>query len=390
MFVTAIIAAGGRGERLEGAVPKQLRVVNGRTVLERSLEPFDRSEVVNEIVIALSPQLLASPPAFLEKMTTPTRLVAGGDRRQDSVAAGLFAASARADVVVVHDAARPFCTTQLIERTIVAAAESGAAVAAVGVHDTVKEGRYESGVRVVCGTLPRERILLAQTPQAFTRDILEQAVAAGQAGATGTDEAALAELAGHSVRLVEGDPSNLKITTEADLAMAHMMASRDSRQETTARIGLGYDLHRVVEGRRLVLGGVGIPSDRGLLGHSDADVVCHAVTDAVLGAANMGDIGGWFPDDDAAWKHASSVTLLRRAVDMVREQGFGVVNVDVVVITDWPRIRDHREAMCRNLAEALHVGPDRVGVKGKTSEGVGRGGRGEAIEVHAIALLNRR
>jgi 2-C-methyl-D-erythritol 4-phosphate cytidylyltransferase/2-C-methyl-D-erythritol 2,4-cyclodiphosphate synthase len=388
MFVTAIIAAGGRGERLGGPVHKQLRHLGGRTVLERSVEPFDRSDVVKEIVVVLPPELVTSPPAFLARLRTPVRLVPGGSRRQDSVAAGLDAAASEADVLVIHDAARPFCTPSLVERTVAAAAESGAAIAAVVAQDTVKEGRIDSGVSIVSGTLPRERIFLAQTPQAFTRAVLEEAVAAGQSGATGTDEATLAAAAGHPVRLVEGDPRNLKITTEADLEMARTLATTHDETTSRVRIGLGYDLHRLVEGRRLVLGGVDIPSDRGLLGHSDADVVCHAVADAILGAANAGDIGGLFPDDDGQWKDASSVDLLRRAAEVVRDRGFSVDNVDLVVITDWPKIRDYAEAMRRNICTAMGIDETRIGLKGKTSEGVGAIGRGEAIEVHAVALLS--
>lgn len=388
MFVAAIIAAGGRGERLGGAVHKQLRHVGGRTVLERSIEPFDRSHVVEEIVVVLPPELVASPPHFLAGIRTPVRLVAGGSRRQDSVAAGLNAAAPEADILVIHDAARPFCTPSLVERTVAAAAESGAAIAAVAAQDTVKEGRVESGVSVVSGTLPRGHVFLAQTPQAFTRAVLEEAVAVGQSGTAGTDEAALAEHAGHSVRLVEGDPRNLKITTETDLEMAKTLASTHDRSISRIRVGLGYDLHRLTEGRRLVMGGVDIPSDQGLLGHSDADVVSHAVTDAILGAANAGDIGGLFPDDDPQWKDASSIDLLRRAAEVIRDRGFTVDNVDVVVITDWPKIRDHAESMRRNLGTAMGIDETLISLKGKTTEGVGAVGRREAIEVHAVALLS--
>ena len=202
MFVTAIIAAGGRGERLGGAVHKQLRLIGGRTVLERSIEPFDESDVVEEIVVVLPPALVMSPPRFLAGIRTPVRLVPGGSRRQDSVAAGLDAASPGADILVIHDAARPFCTPSLVERTVAAAVESGAAIAAVVAKDTVKEGRAESGKSVVTGTLPREGVFLAQTPQAFTRAVLEDAVAAGasalwlQLGIVSADAEAIARAGG--------------------------------------------------------------------------------------------------------------------------------------------------------------------------------------------------
>ena len=389
MHVAAIIAAGGRGERLGGDVPKPLRTIGGRTILERSIEPFDASDRIDEIVVVLAPELVAAPPAFLQKVVTPLQLVAGGRRRQDSVAAGLEAVTPTSDVVVVHDAARPFCTTTLIAETVDAADASGAAIAALSARDTVKEGRVSDGVGIVSSTLARERIYLAQTPQAFRLDILREAVALGRTGADVTDEATLAEQAGHLVRLVEGEPRNVKITTEVDLSLAREVAAA-SEGRALVRVGLGYDLHRFVEGRRLVLGGVHIPGDRGLLGHSDADAVSHAVTDAVLGAASAGDIGQHFTDDDERWKDASSLDLLRQATALVGERGFVVGNVDVVVVAEWPRIRSYADEMGRRLADALKVAPGQVGLKGKTNEGLGEVGQGDAIAVHALALLRYR
>jgi 2-C-methyl-D-erythritol 4-phosphate cytidylyltransferase/2-C-methyl-D-erythritol 2,4-cyclodiphosphate synthase len=205
-----------------------------------------------------------------------------------------------------------------------------------------------------------------------------------------TDEAMLAEAAGHHVHLVEGDPRNLKITTPEDMMLAEAMAQRDPRPARTGRAGLGYDLHRLVEGRPLILGGVTIPSDRGPVGHSDADVICHAITDAVLGAAGLGDIGRHFPDTDPRWKDASSLDLLRRAVAMLPDQGLQVGNVDVTVILERPKIKDHVDAIRAALSDALGVDVERVSVKGKTNEGVDAVGRGEAIAAHAIALVRSR
>jgi 2-C-methyl-D-erythritol 4-phosphate cytidylyltransferase/2-C-methyl-D-erythritol 2,4-cyclodiphosphate synthase len=205
-----------------------------------------------------------------------------------------------------------------------------------------------------------------------------------------TDVAMLAEAAGHHVHLVEGDPRNLKITTPEDMMLAEAMAQRDPRPARTGRAGLGYDLHRLVEGRPLILGGVTIPSDRGPVGHSDADVICHAITDAVLGAAGLGDIGRHFPDTDPRWKDASSLDLLRRAVAMLPDQGLQVGNVDVTVILERPKIKDHVDAIRAALSDALGVDVERVSVKGKTNEGVDAVGRGEAIAAHAIALVRSR
>ena len=392
MYVTAIIAAGGSGQRFGGARPKQLLSVGGRPVLERSVAAFLTHPSIDEVVVALPKELADDPPAYLRGTSKPLRTVAGGARRHDSVARAFRAVPERSDVIVIHDAARPFASADLIARTIAAAAESGAAVAAVQARDTVKQGQVGRGASapqsgeawVVKATLPRESIFLAQTPQAFRRDVLRDALALGE---DATDEAALAERAGHTVRLVEGEWSNIKITTPDDLPLAETIARGSDGGGAIVRVGTGYDLHRLVEGRPLILGGVTIPCERGLSGHSDADAVCHAVIDAVLGAAAAGDIGRHFPDADPQWRGASSVDLLRRAAVLVREHGYHVVNVDVVVILETPKIGEYVDAMRTAVATAIGIDPSRVSIKGKTNEGVDAVGRGEAIAVHAVALL---
>jgi 2-C-methyl-D-erythritol 4-phosphate cytidylyltransferase len=271
LLVTAIIAAGGRGARLGAAEPKQLLAIGGRTILERSVTAFLTHPSVTEVIVALPQDLVGNPPAHLRDSAKPLRIVAGGARRQDSVANAFRAASEQSDIIVIHDAARPFASADLIARTIAAAAESGAALAALPARDTVKRasGQIEAGrFRNVAETLPRETIFLAQTPQAFRRAILRDAL---QLADEATDEATLAERAGHAVRLVEGEASNIKITTQEDLTLAEAIArSTDgvgrAAPARTGRAGTGYDLHRLVEGRPLVLGGVRIPADRGALG----------------------------------------------------------------------------------------------------------------------------
>jgi 2-C-methyl-D-erythritol 4-phosphate cytidylyltransferase/2-C-methyl-D-erythritol 2,4-cyclodiphosphate synthase len=276
-------------------------------------------------------------------------------------------------------------SADVISRAIDAAVEHGAAIVALPVSDTVKQVTMEGGRRVIAGTIPRESIYLAQTPQAFRRDVLAAAVAVGRDGAHATDEAALAELAGFAVHIVEGDADNVKITTAFDL-------ERAIRRETAAssvRVGTGYDLHRLAEGRPLVIGGVEIPSDRGALGHSDADVACHAATDAILGGASLGDIGRHFPDTEARWKGASSIELLRQAAALVRASGYSVANVDVTIVLERPKIAPFLATIREGLAGALGIAPDCVSVKGKTNEGVDAVGRGEAIAAHAVALLRQ-
>jgi 2-C-methyl-D-erythritol 4-phosphate cytidylyltransferase / 2-C-methyl-D-erythritol 2,4-cyclodiphosphate synthase len=391
MHVTAIIAAGGRGQRFGGESPKQLLSIGGRTMLERSVATFAAHPAVDEVVVALPQALVDDPPEYLRGCGKPLRIVSGGARRQDSVANAFAVADAASDVIVIHDAARPFASADLIARTIAAAAESGAALAAVQARDTVKRTDDDPATaeHYVRETIARETIYLAQTPQAFRRDVLRDALAQT---VDATDEAALAERAGHVVRIVEGEASNLKITTRDDLVLAEAVA-RSLKSELparTGRAGIGYDLHRLVEGRPLILGGVTIPFERGLAGHSDADAVCHAITDAVLGAAGAGDIGRHFPDTDPAWKGASSVDLLRRAVQLVHDRGFEIGNVDASVIAERPKLSPYIAAMTENLAAALGVSADRVSIKGKTNEGIGELGRGEAIAVHAIALVRSK
>jgi len=444
MHVTAIIAAGGRGQRFGAAQPKQLLSVGGRPILERSIAAFLSHASVHEVIVALPQALVDDPPEYLRSAKAfalrteglpfgkALRIVAGGDRRQDSVANAFRAADEASDIIVIHDAARPFASADLIARTIAAAAESGAAVAAVQSRDTVKlaQGRPEGralpeGGRFVGETLPRETIYLAQTPQAFRREVLRRALELGARDPfDATDEAALVERAGLPVRLVDGDASNIKITTPEDMLVGEAIArsaeslalhgevsserdgevspERDgdvsSEREgfsraapaRTGRAGTGYDLHRLVAGRPLILGGVTIPSERGALGHSDADVVCHALTDAILGALALGDIGRHFPDSDPRWKDANSLELLRQVVQLVAEQGYMVGNVDVTVILETPKIRDHVDAMRVSVAGAIGIDVTRVSIKGKTNEGVDAVGRGEAIAAHAVALLRSR
>jgi 2-C-methyl-D-erythritol 4-phosphate cytidylyltransferase / 2-C-methyl-D-erythritol 2,4-cyclodiphosphate synthase len=349
-------------------------------VLQRSVEAFQRSPRVDDVVVALPADLSAAPPAFL--VGSPgTRIVTGGARRQDSVANAL-AASPRADLVVIHDAARPFVTTALIDRTIDAAVRFGAAIAARKVSDTVKRATPGG---VVAATLPREEIYLAQTPQAFRASILREALAAADPAVDATDEAALAERAGHAVHLVDGDQRNIKITTREDLAMAETMLGLGP---PALRVGTGYDLHRLVQGRPLILGGVTLPFDQGLRGHSDGDAVCHAVTDAVLGAVGMGDIGRLFPDTDPAFEGANSVELLREATSRLVAAGCSVVNVDVTVIAERPKLAPYVDAMRGQLASALGVASSQISVKGKTNEGVDSMGAGQSIAVHAVALVS--
>ena len=388
MFVSAIIAAGGRGLRLGADRPKQFLEIGGRSILEASVGALAASNRIDEIVVALPDDHLAAAGKGWAAVAKPIAFVAGGPRRQDSVANAFAKAAGHADVIVIHDAARPFVTADMIARTIDAAHEHGAAIAAIPARDTVKQtgDPDRDGSRPILATIPRDTVFLAQTPQAFQRDVLARAIAEGSS-IDATDEAMLVERLGLPVRVVEGDLRNIKITTAEDLALARRVASGNTDSNNVMRIGNGYDLHTLVAGRPLILAGVQIPFELGLSGHSDADIVCHAVTDAILGAANAGDIGRMFPDTDPKWKDANSIALLKGAVARVTAAGYRVSNVDVTVIAQRPRLLPFLDQMRANLAGALNVDVNAVSVKGKTNEGVDSMGRGESMAAHAVALL---
>jgi len=377
--VGVIIVAGGRGVRAGTAVPKQLVDLGGRTVLQRSVAAFDAHPAVATVVVVLPPDLLPEAPALVGPTRAVCLFAPGGTRRQDSVRAGLAAMPAEIAVILVHDAARPFVDAALIDRVIAAAERTGAVVPAVPARDTVK--RVPAGRPLVTETIPRDEIWLAQTPQGFTREVLEAAVALGASGVEATDEAMLAEKAGRPVEVVPGDERNGKITTADDVMKAKQQF------DTAPRVGTGYDLHRLVEGRTLVLAGEVLPFAAGPLGHSDGDVVCHALADAMFGAVGAGDIGQHFSNIDPRWKDIAGLDLLGRSVTLLAERGWRAANVDVTVILERPKLVPHLPAIRANLAAVLGLAVEQVSVKGKTNEGVDAVGRGEAIAAHAVALM---
>lgn len=294
--------------------------------------------------------------------------------------------------MAVHDGARPLVTPVLIARVVAAAAKHGAAIPALPVGETVK--RTNPSSTQVAETLDRRPLRLAQTPQVFGTELLRRAYAEAAAAAAGgqvTDDAQLVEAAGGVVRLVQGDPDNIKITLPEDLAVAEALLAR--RQGGSGggalRVGHGYDVHRLVVGRALVLGGVALKHPLGLLGHSDADVLCHAAGDALLGAAALGDLGQHFPHDDPALRGISSLELLRRISALLHGAGCRLENLDVTVACQRPLLRPHVLAMRENLARALGVEPSQVSVKATTTEGLGFVGREEGIEARAVALVHK-
>jgi 2-C-methyl-D-erythritol 4-phosphate cytidylyltransferase/2-C-methyl-D-erythritol 2,4-cyclodiphosphate synthase len=355
-------------------------------MIEYSLQAFRACAAVNEIVIICplqqverARQLVAGGPADKTE-----KVVAGGETRQQSVRNGLREVRADTDIVVVHDAARPFVSVDLIDRCLQAAQEHGAAIAAVPCSDTVK---YCRDAKTIAGTVPREGLFLAQTPQAFRCSVLLSALErAEQEGLDASDEAGPVERTGRPVFLVPGSADNIKVTTPADLALAEAIALGRAGPVST---GFGYDVHPFAAGRPLILAGVEFASEMGLAGYSDADVVCHAVCDAVLGCACAGDIGTHFPDTDPAWRGARSLDLLAAAAKMVCARGFSIVHADATLVAEVPRVVPQAQAMRANLAAALGIGPENVSIKATTSEGLGFVGRKEGIACFAVCTAYR-
>ena len=369
--VTAIIVAAGASRRM-GFDKLSYRLPDGRTVLETSCGLFAAHPAVDELVLVAGgnrPQCEAIAAACPK----PCTVVQGGATRADSVRNGLAAAKGR--LVAIHDAARPFASGEVITKALQAAARTGAAAPAVPVKDTIKVADKDG--KVV--TTPNRATLYAvQTPQCFDRALYLQALEAvsGEKASLVTDDCSLFELAGLPVTLTVGDYANLKITTKEDL-----------QKEKTMRIGHGYDVHRLVEDRKLILGGVEIPYEKGLLGHSDADVLLHAVMDAVLGAAALGDIGQHFPDTDPAYKGADSLALTREVAKIIAVHGYKVGNIDATILCQRPKLAPHIPAMRKNIAEAFGLPLDAVSVKATTEEHLGFTGEGLGIAAHAVALI---
>jgi 2-C-methyl-D-erythritol 4-phosphate cytidylyltransferase/2-C-methyl-D-erythritol 2,4-cyclodiphosphate synthase len=384
--VGAVVPAAGRGERFGGTVPKALTPLRGRPLVRYSLDVLQAVREVETIVVVVPAESVGAVQALVRDagLDKISAVVPGGQDRQASVRAGLSALPPGPDLVLVHDGARPFVSAALVRAVLIAAARDGGATAAIPVNETVKSA--DAGW--VQATLDRSQLYRVQTPQAFGRALLETAhTTASRDGFRGTDDASLVERLGHRVRLVPGSPSNVKVTVPEDLLLVDALLRGGDSPPPAPRVGIGFDAHRFMSGRPLMLGGVDIPSPRGLAGHSDADVVVHAIMDALLGAAGCGDIGVHFPPEDPAFASARSLALLSQVRDMLASRGWRAAHVDVMVMAEFPRLTPHVPAMRAAIATALGVGEDHVNVKATTLEGMGAIGRREGIAAQAVASL---
>ena len=377
--VVAIIGAAGTGKRMGGPLPKQFMKIGGRTILERAVEPFEKSVFVDRILVVAGRNFIDLCQSCCQNFSKADGVLPGGGERQDSIYQGLLGLreEEKDGYVLIHDGVRPYVSGEVIERVLTAAWETGAAVPAVPVKDTIRQiDDGKQGSR----TLDRKRLYQVQTPQAFQSRLLCDCYEAAQKdGFLATDDASLVERMGYPVALAEGDYANLKITTREDLPM----------EKIETRVGTGFDVHRLTEGRKLILGGVEIPWEKGLLGHSDADVMIHALMDAILGAAGLGDIGRHFPDTDPQFEGISSLKLLEEVKKMIQAEEYGLENCDVTIIAQRPKLAAYLPAMRAKLAQTLAVEEGRVNIKATTTEKLGFVGREEGIAAEAVCLLRR-
>lgn len=381
--VSFILVAAGRGTRFGGVQPKQYKTLAGRPLWRWPAETagvLSSKGLVDELVLVVPQEDRQRFPGEISNLEVPVTLAAGGKERADSVMNGLMAARGR--FVLVHDAARPLVSEGLCRKLIEEARKTGGAIPVLPVSDALKRIRGET-----VQSVDREGLFRAQTPQAFEREPLMAAMARFGSGAADESEAWIA--AGRPLSFVPGEGANFKVTFPEDLSLAEKILSGTAEW----RSGHGYDVHPLVPGRPLVLGGIRIPSPLGLEGHSDADCVCHAASDALLGGAGLPDIGSLFPASDPMYKGFFSLDLFREVSEMVKAEGWNVRWIDITIVAQVPRLGKLLGQMCASLEEALGRSPEnlrRINIKVKSGEAVGPVGEGKCMECHAIATLSRR
>lgn len=377
--VAVIIAAAGRGRRLGTSVPKQYLKIGGEYVLAKTIKAFEAIDEIDYIFVVTNEDYKETCARIVADcgFCKVEGIVGGGSRRQDSVYNALQEINARkpgVSMVLIHDGARPFVEEEVIRNVLKETENTGAAVACVAMKNSVRV--MEPGMQA-SKSVDRTEYYSVQTPQGFRKSMLIDAYdQAYDDDFEGTDDASIVERVGYDIAIVDGDYGNIKITTKEDLPME-------------SRVGTGFDVHQLTEGRKLILGGVEIPFERGLLGHSDADVLTHAVMDALLGAACLGDIGRHFPDSDMQYKGISSLTLLEKVRKMLEENFYNIGNIDVTLIAQRPKISPYIDEMRDNLAAALELDKSRINIKGTTTEKLGFTGREEGIACEAVCSIYR-
>ena len=386
-YVTAIILAAGSGSRMNSSVPKQRLTINGESILRHTARAFEKSREIDSIVVvSREDEIEWATNELKNDFGKVHAIVCGGKNRAESACKGFYAIDSHTDFVAIHDGARCLVTDEIIDNVVRAAYVHSAASAMHSVSDTLKKVG-DSGF--VNATISREGMYAAQTPQVFSRELYARAMEGLRPDETITDDNMLVERIGEKVFAVEAGRENIKVTTPEDVGYAEYVLKR--RHDMSGfRIGHGYDVHRLVEGRRLVIGGVDIPHTLGLLGHSDADVLTHAAMDALLGAAGLGDIGRHFPDTDGQYKDVSSLRLLDRVAALIAEKGYYVENIDVTLVAQRPKISPYINEMIANVSKTLNIDCGRVNIKATTEERLGFTGSEEGISCHAVALIKNK
>ncbi|HWR45319.1 2-C-methyl-D-erythritol 4-phosphate cytidylyltransferase [Sporomusa sp.] len=386
-MVCVIIAAAGQGKRMGGGINKVFIPLLDKPVLLHTVLAACVTQDVSSLIVTAAVEEIESVSSLLSGCNLPVswQVVPGGNERQHSIDNALKAVPVSADIVVVHDGARPLAEPALFNQAVATARQYRAAIVAVPVKDTIKSVDTTGWVT---GTPDRRTLWAVQTPQAFDAKLLKAAYAqAAQDGYLGTDDAALVERLGTKVKIVQGDYQNIKITTPEDLTFAETLLANRQEAIGMIRSGIGYDVHRLVPERKLILGGVDIPYTLGLDGHSDADVLLHAIKDALLGAAALGDIGRHFPDTDGRYEGISSLALLAEVRAILARHGYTVNNIDATIVAQKPKLAPYIAKMNSNIAETLGVDVSQVNVKATTTEGLGFAGQGQGIAAYATATI---
>lgn len=385
----AILVAAGNSTRMRSKISKQFLPLLGKPALYYTLSAFESCPLIGEIIVVSREQDRPAVRKLAENggFSKVTAVVSGGASRGESVRNGVMAVSDSIEFFAVHDGARPMVKPEEIANVLLAAFETKAAALGVPVKDTIKMVD-EHGC--VVHTPERSALRAVQTPQVFERALYMQALEkARRDGREYTDDCQLIEQAGGKVTIVNGSEENIKLTTPQDILLAECILKSRRQEETALRVGHGYDVHKFAPNRNLILGGVKIPHTEGLLGHSDADVLLHAIMDALLGAAALGDIGKLFPDTDPAFLNADSLKLLAKTAEALLEQGYRIVNIDSTVVAQAPRLKAYIGKMRENIAFACGVNADCVSVKATTEEGLGFTGNREGISAHAVCLIEK-
>ena len=383
--VTAIILAAGQGSRMGLNITKQKALICGESVIKRSVRAFSNSDIIDSIIIVSRDDEIEWVKKELGyEFPKVSKIICGGKSRAESSAIGFFAVE-NSDFVAIHDAARCLVTEEIIQKVVFAAFDRGAATASHSLTDSLKT--IDSS-RFINNNIDRNAAVCVQTPQVFSYDIYSKALSMFERDETVTDDNMLVEKTGQKIFCVDTGRENIKITTIEDISYAEYLINRRQGM-MEIRTGHGYDVHRLVDGRDLVIGGVKIPYEKGLLGHSDADVLTHAVMDAILGACGLGDIGRHFPDNKSEFKNISSLLLLDRVSQIIKSKGYSIVNIDATLVMQRPKVSCYIEEMIDNFSKILGIEQGRINIKATTEEKLGFTGREEGVSAHSVVTVKK-